>query len=172
MKLLIDTSLPKMLLVLFQDTKVLFHFLSDEKKKADILPKIFQKMLTDKNIKTSDINEFYVTIGPGSFMGSRTALTFIRTICQITNAKFFVAKTLDFIGAKSNTKIFVDAKSDQSYMFDPKTKQTSIVNYEQDTTINYDDIIQNIQDYLINFKEKDPNYEKAFYLKNPRIGGK
>lgn len=171
MKLLIDTSLPKMLLILFKGNEIIFSFTSDDKKKADLLPKIFNKMLNNCKITTSDINEFYVTKGPGSFMGSRTALTFVRTICQITKAKLFLANTLEFIGAKSENNIFVDAKNKQSYMFDPISKETTLVVYETNSKINYEDILKNVNDYLLPFKEVNPDKAKTFYLKDPRIGG-
>jgi len=171
MKLLIDTSLPKMLIILVNNDKNVYTFSSDIQKKADLLPTAFQDMLNDTGIKTSDITEYYVTQGPGSFMGARTALTFVRTISQVNGAKLFVANTLEFIGANSDKDIYLDAKSNQSFMFNQKTKETKLVDFQEDTIIDYDDIISNTTNYLKVFKEIKPSEAKPLYFKEPKIGG-
>lgn len=171
MKLILDTSLPKMLLILLDDKKVIFSYTSEEQKKADLLPIIFEEMIKKTKIKTKDIKEFYITTGEGSFMGSRTALTFARTMAQITGAKLFVTSPLSFVGYKSEMPIFLDAKGGKSYKYNPKTKKVSLVNSEEDSVIDYEDIVKNPHDYLGSFKEVDVNKVKASYLRDPKIGG-
>ncbi len=173
MKLLIDTSLKNLFITIVKDGKTIAFINETIQKKADRLPFAFEEILKEANISTKDIKEFYVTSGPGSFMGARTALTFIRTICQLTNAKLFVGDTLSFISGGTPGTYFIDAKSEKSYQgVVNRTTIISLEDFQEDSIVPYEDMIANPEKYLSTFLESDPIYAKPSYFKDPQIGGK
>ena len=172
MKLLIDTSLKTLFLSIIEDDKTVSFFQEEIQKKADALPTVFKDLLNDANIKTKAIKEIYVTTGPGSFMGARTALTFVRTITQITGAQLFVANTLSFISGGVKGTYYIDAKSSKSYRgIVGETTEVSLVDFVADSLVDYSQVIASPKQYLSTFKKVDPIDAFPTYFKDPRIGG-
>ena len=175
MKVLIDTSNPDLFLSLIDGDKTLSYIhIKDLVKKADELPSQYNQMLSNANVKTSQVKEFYITTGPGSFMGSRSALVFAKTICQITNAKLFTANTFEFISASKDGVYFIDAKGNSFYkaFISSGEIEMSLVNEGVATKINYEDIIENPSKYLSAFSRENNILEaKPVYLKDPKVGG-
>lgn len=175
MKVLIDTSNPDLFLSLIDGDKTLSYIhIKDLVKKADELPSAYAALLEKANVKTSDIKSFYITTGPGSFMGSRSALVFARTICQITKASLYTASSFAFVSAMQDGVYFIDAKGNSFYkaFISSGEIQMSLVPEGKPTEINYDQIIENPSKYLYGFSiEKDLLKAEAIYLKQPKVGG-
>ena len=173
MKLLIDTSLKTMFLSLIDGEKTISFYKETIQKKADALPVVFAELLEKADINANDIKEIYVTTGPGSFMGSRTALTFVRTIAQITGAKLYATDTLSFISGSIKGEYFIDAKSGQSYkgVFDGENMSVSLAEFKEDSIVDYSSMIDTPKQYLSTFKKVDPLKVFPTYFKEPRIGG-
>ena len=173
MKLLIDTSLKTMFLSLIKDGKTISFYKETIQKKADALPNVFKELIVNAKIDVKDIKEIYVTTGPGSFMGARTALTFVRTISQITGAALYAADTLSFISGSQKGEYYIDAKSGQSYkgVFDGENMSISLVDFKEDSIVDYPAIIDTPKAYLSTFKKTSPLECFPTYFKEPRIGG-
>ncbi|WKX02423.1 tRNA (adenosine(37)-N6)-threonylcarbamoyltransferase complex dimerization subunit type 1 TsaB [Candidatus Mycoplasma mahonii] len=171
MKLLIDTSLKTLFMSIIDGGETLTFIKEMVKKKADRLPGAFSELLLKARIKTKDIKEIYVTNGPGSFMGVRTALTFVRTIAQINGTKIFVADTLSFISGGTKGTYYIDARSDKSYkgVLDSKMSIT-LISFRDDSVVDYNEIINKPNKYLDVFKERNVLEVKPNYIKSPRIG--
>ncbi|MCP4336898.1 MAG: hypothetical protein GY679_03590 [Mycoplasma sp.] len=175
MKIIIDTSNKHLFILLIKNGKnISYKLIKDLVKKADALPKVFLEVLG--KYKTKDIKEFYITIGPGSFTGSRTALVFVRSICQITKAKIFVTSSIQLIaGPKGEKEIFIDARSNMSYygiVLNGKLKNPiKIIPFKPSTNYNYDELIKSPNEYLVLFNEVKNILElKPLYIKKPNIG--
>ncbi len=173
-KILIETSLSDLLIILIKDIKVMdYVHKKDLIKKSEMLPRYFAKLLNKHNLNTKDIQQFYITIGPGSFMGARVSLVFVRTICQITKASLFTTSSLLFISGGKDGKYYVDAKSNQSYEGIVKKQKITInlTNFKPNTIINYQNIIDDIDQYLVLFDEQQNLlHVKPLYLKDPKVG--
>ncbi len=173
-KVLIETSLPDLLIVLIKDDNLIdFVHESNLVKKSEQLPVLFTNLLNKYQIKIDQINAFYITLGPGSFMGARVALMFARTICQITNCQLFTTSSLHFISQNHDGTYYVDAKSGQSYQGIVTNNQIkiSLQSFHVSTKIDYQQIINNIDQYLPLFSlQKNILQIKPFYLKEPQVG--
>lgn len=172
-QILIDTSLDALLIILSQDHK--FHdwiFQPKLLKKSEFLPLELQKLLFKHHLKLQNIEAFYITLGPGSFMGSRVALVFARTICQITNAQLFTINSLLFISQGQDGQYFIDAKSNQSYQgIVKKGKLTmQLISFQPNSKIDYLKIKENFSELIQLFQnEKDLLNVKPYYLKAPKV---
>lgn len=175
MKILIETTLQDLFLLAVEDDKTVAKIhIKDLVKKADELPLAFENLLTDANIDINDVEGFYITTGPGSFMGCRTALIFVKAICQMTKTKLYHASTFSLISKNEDGTYFIDAKGNTFYKAEIKKGniQLSLVSEGTQTEINYDDIIENPNKYLKLFSEAtDLLSLEPIYLKEPRVGG-
>lgn len=175
MKILIDTSLPDMYLSIIKDDKTLFYIHKENLvKKANELPDDFAMLLKHANAKPSDIKAIYVTVGPGAFMGVRTALIFAKTFCLMTGAKLFAASSFALVSGMKNGEYYIDAKGGQFYKAKivDGTHEYSLVGKGEVSQIDYVEIKENPNKYLALFDEvKDILSFEPIYLKDPRIGG-
>ena len=175
MKLLIETCLTELFLVLFdKNNKVVAHFKEPIQKKGDVLPKEYEKLLQKAQIKTKDLRAIYVTNGPGSFTGSRVGLVFAKTIAQVLNIDLFTLDTLSFLSRGEDGYYYIDARSNLSYEGKMENGKMSIklVKYQKDSIADYENILSNLQKHLALFKKvKNIAEEKVLYVKDPKIGG-
>lgn len=173
-KVLIETSLNDLLIILIKNsTTIGYVHKQNLVKKSETLPNDFAKLLSDHHLQTKDIEQFYITLGPGSFMGARVSLVFVRTICQITLAELWTTSSLMFISGGHDGKYYIDAKSNQSYEGIVTDGQINIqlTSYNNHSVVNYQMIIDNVQDYLQLFsKETNLLNIKPLYLKSPKVG--
>lgn len=175
MKILIDTSLPDLFLSVIKDDKTLTYIhKKDLVKKANELPEDFSQLLQQASVKATDIKEVFVTIGPGAFMGVRTALVFAKTFCLMTKAKLYVASSFTLVSKNKDGEYFIDAKGGKFY----KAKITNsniefaLENEGEVSKIDYDQIIEKPNEYLTHFKKAKNILDlEPIYLKDPRIGG-
>lgn len=175
MKLIIDTVNDDFYMAIINENNTeSFEYLKNYKRKSDILPVIFKKLIDEVGISAKDINSIYVVNGPGSFMGIRAGMTFAKTMALVTGAKLFGIDNLTFISKGKDGTYYVDAKGSKSYMGKMKNgiMTTSFSDFKKNTLINYDSLINNPKKYLMIFKEVSDilNYE-ANYIKEPQVGG-
>ncbi len=175
MKVLIDTTLPDLFLLAVKDQQTVASIhVKNLLKKADELPSAFGSLLKKANIKTTDIKEFYITTGPGSFMGSRTAIVFVKTLCLMTKAKLYHASTFALVAGNQNGNYFIDARGNQFYKAKVKNGKMTISVEKEGvvSAIDYQKITSQPNEYLDLFEAvKDILMLEPIYLKDPRIGG-
>ena len=175
MKLLVDTVNNDLYVAIIENNKTIaYEHLKDLKRKSDALPEIFDELTKALKIKARDLKEIYVVNGPGSFMGIRAGMTFCKTMALVTGAKLFGIDNLTFISAGIDGEYFVDAKGNSSYKGTISKGKTIIelTDYQEDSSIDYDLLINDPEQYLKLFKLIDdiPNYE-CLYIKEPQVGG-
>ncbi len=176
MKIIIDTSNKDLFVSLIKNDKTIRYLLiKDLVKKADALPQVFLDVLQD--VKTKDITDFYITLGPGSFTGARTALVFARSICQITNANLHTTSSIQLIAGPIGAKdIYIDARSKMSYYAQvingTLQGKIQLVPFQMSTPQSFEKLISNPKIYLKLFKhETDILKVHPYYIKEVRIGG-
>jgi len=97
-------------------------FATDRERARDLLP-CADELVKKHGVAPSDIDEVYISNGPGSFTGLRIAVTFARHMALATGAQLRAVPTLDVIAANvlaiANPPLCVipmlDAKKDQVF---------------------------------------------------------
>src|SRR3954467_10077441 len=101
------------------------HVLAEEqfshglKHAAGIIP-IIDRLCASRGWKPADIEEIYVSAGPGSFTGLRVGITVAKTLAFATGAKLVAVPSGRVIAHNappeaSNVMIVLDAKRDQIF---------------------------------------------------------
>ncbi len=86
---------------------------------VELMPGIAD-LTREQGWKPTDIEQVYVSIGPGSFTGVRIAIAIARAISQCTGARLIAVPTLDVLAANApadttNLAVILDAKRGQVY---------------------------------------------------------
>ncbi|NQZ65622.1 MAG: hypothetical protein HRT99_00190 [Mycoplasmatales bacterium] len=174
MKLLLDmVNKDFFMSIINNDKTIVFEHLENYLKKSDLIPSVFQKLISKAKIETKDIKSIYVVNGPGSFMGIRAGMVFGKTIALLTGAEFFSINNLVYISLGLDGTYYTDAKGKKSYRAIIKNKKfkIDIVDYENDSIIDYEEIINNPKKVLNLFsKIEDIVNFKSEYFKEPQIG--
>jgi tRNA threonylcarbamoyladenosine biosynthesis protein TsaB len=98
---------------------------------AEILPTI-EKLLNLCKLKSKDIDQIYISIGPGSFTGLRIAVTLAKTMHLANKTKIVPVDTLDIIAQNAN-----DTGADRiAPILDAKRGQFFIAAYERTKNTN------------------------------------
>jgi tRNA threonylcarbamoyladenosine biosynthesis protein TsaB len=89
------------------------------KHAAGLLPMI-DRLIRDLGWKPSDIQQLYVSHGPGSFTGLRIGITLVKTLSMATGAKIVAVPTLKVLAMNAppgaeNVLVVLDAKRDQIF---------------------------------------------------------
>lgn len=149
--LLIDTTTTTLSVALLKDKKIISKISeSTNRNQSEILAVRIDELLKKENIKLKEVNEIYVTVGPGSFTGVRLGLTFAKTVCQLNNIPLRYIDTLSAMNGKGSNSIYVDARSNQAFYakFEQgkMNGQIELINYEGSFEM-YDIVEGMIQNY-------------------------
>jgi len=112
------------------------HFSGQMRHSAEIFPAITD-LLCKFSKKPDQIEQVYISLGPGSFTGLRIAVTIAKTIALVNQAKIVAVDTLDCIAANVLSKSDESDESDRSdwsdrlaVILDAKRSQFFIAVYE------------------------------------------
>ncbi|QJR44231.1 hypothetical protein [Mycoplasma miroungirhinis] len=178
MNLFYDTCLDDLVIILFDQHFNLIAFKKIDKlnKKVDVVPKLTKDILDENNLNINNIKSFYLNIGPGSFTGSRIAVTYLKTIAQILKTDIYTTTSYLLINKQTKNHI-IYLKSSKYSCYEIILDQnknvisTSLIQNKQIDEINYTDLIYNFSNYLDIFTKVD-NLEnlKVMYFHEPQIG--
>lgn len=147
----IDTSTPKTCVGLIDDNREIASFelsgdMYNSEELVDMISDIFNKL----NYKISDIDLIAVGVGPGSFTGTRIAVTIARTLAQTLNKKIKAVSSLKAMALnyKGNGIILpvVDARRDRAYYAVYENKD-SIKKLTGDSLKHIDEIILELKKF-------------------------
>lgn len=104
--LFIDTSFLFInIYVVEKDTVVKDCNLKVEKDMSNKILPLIREMLSELDMRISDINKIFITIGPGSFTGVRIGLTVAKVISWGLDIPLIPVSTLEYLASiKSSTK--------------------------------------------------------------------
>lgn len=153
--LFIDSSRKKLSVILYNNDTV--EFSSDVEsysKHSNYLMNEIKRGLDLNNTQVSDIDNFIVLNGPGSFTGIRIGVTVAKTLSWVLNKKLFVLSNLEALTPGINDDIIISViydKDDNSYVgiYDGDTKTESY--------LSIDDDLLNIKDKNITLVSLDKN---------------
>ncbi len=123
MKLFIDTSNKKFILAIVNDENSIIDFLMKDTDNDIIKNSISMiKKFVDKNkVNLNDINEYMITIGPGSFTGVKVALNIVRTINLVNPVnKIYTINTFNLIDDKEKRYTAIPFGKNKFYLKDKK----------------------------------------------------
>ena len=129
---------------------------------AEIFPAIID-LLSKFNKKPEQIEQVYISAGPGSFTGLRIAVTFAKTLALANNAKIIAVDTLDCIAANVTPE---DDKSEQlGVILDAKRGQFFIAVYEKTQNAIWkkvlSDCLMTAEEFLARFADKPTCGERS-----------
>ena len=175
MKLLIDTVNKDFYISIVDENKTIDYIhIENLVKKSDALPIEYKKLIDRNNLDTKNLKAIYVNKGPGSFMGIRAGFVFGKILAMMLNIPFYTCDNLLFISQGIDGNYFVDAKGNKSYKgtIINKTSSIKLVDFVQDSMINYKNLISNPKNTLDMFTiEEDVINAQPLYFKEPQIGG-
>lgn len=115
--LCMETSHKHLMVAILKDYKVISVYQDlCLKKQSEI---IFDKLsyICDKaNVKPMDINEVFITRGPGSYTGVRIAMSIAKVMCSLRDIPLYTIDTLKlYSGSNENSAVIMDARSNRAY---------------------------------------------------------
>lgn len=132
--LLLDTSCPQMVVALCIDnTLVAARYSLETKKHSELLSPIVDELLTQANLKMSELNGVAVGKGPGSFIGSRIAIAYAKGICVALDIPLVGVGTLASLAnspslPKGKGIAVIDARRGEYYVqhFERPTQESTV----------------------------------------------
>ena len=118
LNLFIDTSYKYLTVVVSNDKNIIASYSSEcFKRQSEELFMILDNLFKESNIKKSDLNSVYITLGPGSYTGVRIALTLAKVLCSIKEIKLYTISTLKlYAGKRDNCLVIMDARANRAYV--------------------------------------------------------
>ena len=153
--LFIDSSRKKLSVILYNNDTVGFSSdVESYSKHSNYLMNEIKRGLDLTNTQISDIDNFIVLNGPGSFTGIRIGVTVAKTLSWVLNKKLFVLSNLEALTPGINDDIIISIiydKDDNSYVgiYDGDTKTEGY--------LSIDDDLLNIKDKNITLVSLDKN---------------
>ena len=153
--LFIDSSRKKLSVILYNNDTVGFSSdVESYSKHSNYLMNEIKRGLDLTNTQISDIDNFIVLNGPGSFTGIRIGVTVDKTLSWVLNKKLFVLSNLEALTPGINDDIIISViydKDDNSYVgiYDGGTKTEGY--------LSIDDDLLNIKDKNITLVSLDKN---------------
>ncbi|MDK2819506.1 MAG: hypothetical protein KFW07_01585 [Mycoplasmataceae bacterium] len=172
----LDTTQSEFVACLFDENyQVIKQIIKKTKYKVEEITNFFNILLIEHKLDISKINLFYINIGPGSFTGSRISLIYVRTIAQITGAKVWITNSFKLLENNTNSNLFIFSNKNHSFKIELKnidvlSKTELVVKSDNESSINYDNLLKNFNSNLHLFSEKDLMDIKPEYGSMPQIG--
>jgi len=179
-----DTCTGKISLTIGEE-KTLKTYISGEKKQNIYLIKIFKSALKDFNIKLEDIKNYYFTVGPGSFTGIRSGISFLYGLTDKREVKLYPISTLEAIALSREGVSIVLLKQSEKYFYIAKYKvdkkiteilkpkiitKEEVENLKDENIIKLEDLKKPLSEII--FEKRKIIKEKKFpikpvYVRNP-----
>ena len=163
--LCIDTAYKYLTCALINDEKIVAKYSSlCFKKQSEELFVVLQRIFKEADIEPKEIDSICISEGPGSYTGTRIAMTLAKTIGETLNIDVYTVSTLRlYASLNPNTLVIMNARADRAYVgiFD---KDKVIL---EDCVMSIDEI--NADDYnvigdgsLIGKDDSYPDISEAF----------
>lgn len=116
--LCIDTAYKYLACALIKDNEVLSSVsMPCFKKQSEELFISLKQIFTDANINPRDIDSICISEGPGSYTGTRIAMTLAKTMAQELPCDLYTISTLRLYAAGNpKTMVIMNARADRAYV--------------------------------------------------------
>jgi len=148
--LAIDTSTKFLCLGIYDDTKVYEYTLEVGRQLSCLLGITTKRIIDILDWEASDIDYFACGLGPGSFTGIRTGVSFMKGMSWATNKPVIGISTLDILAGNSgNTDKqivpIVDAKRNLIYYAAYKNKNNRLVRIKPSMLLSKEGVLKNLK---------------------------
>lgn len=114
--LMLDTTCNYLSIGIANDKKIIDRCVEQtNKNQSEIFMVRLEDLLKRNNLKLKDVNEIFLTIGPGSFTGVRLGLAFAKTLAALNDITIKTISTLQALAGKDSKEVFIDARSGQAF---------------------------------------------------------
>lgn len=177
-KLFFDTSTKALIIILAKDKEAvdsIFEIVIKDHSSL-LMPRI-QEILKRNSLDIKDIDEFYVTEGPGSYTGVRIGVTVAKTLSYALNKPLYKISTLKFISASYLNKAkfivpIIDARRGNVFSTLYKVENNNLVNVLEEGLYKLSDLLQKIAEKTndsVMFVGLDSENFRALIESNPKF---
>ena len=179
--LCIDTAYKYLTCALISDNKIISE-ISFEcfKKQSEELFVCLKKVFEQVNMNPKEIDSICISEGPGSYTGTRIAMTLAKTMGEVLPCEVYTISTLRlYASARSNTMVIMNARADRAYVgiydkneiivddYVSEIKNIDIKNYNiigDGSLVNRQDIYPNIPEAFLKTKDVWTRVDKIAFL--------
>lgn len=155
--LFLDTSYKNLIISIFKDENILYHFEVENNNDLSIkLLKEIENAFNSLNIDINELNKIYVIVGPGSFTGVRIGVTAAKVIAWALDIKVVQLSEIELLATSKTDKKYIvplmDARRGFVYtgMYDKHLKKVI-----EDKYISLEEMLKNIEE---NYKIEDVEF--------------
>ncbi len=113
----IDTSHLYLIIALMNEKQIVDQYIEPcLKQQSEYLIPRLNEMLNNNKLSVNDIDQFVVTVGPGSYTGVRIAMTLVKVMGSIVGKKVSTLSTLQLYAGKSDALVLLDARANRCYV--------------------------------------------------------
>jgi len=115
--LCIDTAYKMLVVGVIEDGRILFDYqMEAPKRQSESLFKVLSNLSKEYNFDFLSIDSICFTIGPGSYTGTRIALTLAKTLALTKKLTIYTISTLKlYSNMQTNTAVLMDARAERTY---------------------------------------------------------
>ena len=113
----LDTAHRFLIIALLKDEKLVDGIQMEcLKHQSEFLTVELDKMLSRNNLEVSDIDNWVITRGPGSYTGVRIAMTMAKVIGSLMNKNVYTLSTLQLYAGRKDCYVIMDARAKRVYV--------------------------------------------------------
>ncbi len=156
MKILaLETATKVCSVAVLEDEKVLIEkTVNSSQNHSEVLLDLVQETLESANLKVSDIDEFAISNGPGSFTGLRVACATAKAFAFTKNANVYEVCTLDALAYNATFECseatvipIIDARRKQVYFSVYNIKNDEVTRVEEYNCIDFVEVVEKAKTY-------------------------
>lgn len=148
--LAIDTTTSRLIVVLKCDEDIIFRNIkTDGKGHNKLLIEVIDSLISEKNIRLSDIDYFGVVVGPGSFTGIRIGVATVNALAFAMNKPIVEITSLEEYNDGTHRTVLMDCKHGNYYAGKFYNNEANYFNVTESEI--------NSNDNIVYFEESDPN---------------
>jgi len=165
--LFIDTSLSKVCIAIVKDSNLLIkHERTFNNNMSKYLMTEIDTVFNNAKLKSSDIDNIVVGVGPGSFTGVRMGITFVKTFAYSQEIPVYQVSTLRCMASSTKSDYIaalIDARRDHVYGAIYNKKLEAVVNDQYISMTEMNELINKYQSISIVTDFEDSNYQEISY---------
>ena len=166
--LILDSATKRLYCALVKDNKVIFErYIDGKNDHAKYVVSVVDEGLKENKLRTDDLDNLVVGIGPGSYTGVRMAVTVMKMFSVFKDVKLYKISTLKLMssGYKGLVLSYIDARHGNVFasIYDT-TKKKYLVN---EGIYNLEELKTN--DYEVEFNESTYEVDPLYVIENKEI---
>ena len=157
----IDTSHLYLVISLMDEEKTIESYIEPCLKQQSeyLIPKL-DELLKKHDLTVDDVEQYVITIGPGSYTGVRIAMTLAKVMGSIVGKKIYTLSTLQLYAGKKDAFVLIDARANRCYVGrykDGKALYDDKIMTNEEVATHLNDDVTLVGD--LHLFDKEDNYE-------------